>query len=84
VLHAVDDEGVAARNIAEVIGRHLKIPTTSIAPEDAGTHFGWLAGFLGLDGPASSALTQELLGWHPTGPGLLEDLDKGHYFAERT
>lgn len=84
VLHAVDDEGVAARNIAEVIGRHLKIPTTSITPEDAGTHFGWLAGFLGLDGPASSALTQELLGWHPTGPGLLEDLDKGHYFAERT
>jgi nucleoside-diphosphate-sugar epimerase len=79
VLHAVDDEGVPMREIAEVIGRHLGIPTVSVAPEAAGTHFGWLAAFLGLDGPASSTLTRELLGWHPTGPGLLEDL-AGHYF----
>jgi nucleoside-diphosphate-sugar epimerase len=80
VLHAVDDEGVPVRDVAEVIGRHLDIPTASIAPEESGAHFGWLAGFLAIDGPASSALTRELLGWHPTGPGLLEDLDKGHYF----
>ena len=82
VLHAIDDEGVPVRDVAEVIGRHLEIPATSIAPEDAGAHFGWLAGFLGLDGPATSVATQQLLGWHPTGPGLLEDLDKGHYFAQ--
>lgn len=80
VLHAVDDEGVPVRKIAEVIGRQLGIPTTSIAAEDAGAHFGWLAGFLGIDGPASSALTRDLLDWHPTGPGLIADLNQGHYF----
>jgi nucleoside-diphosphate-sugar epimerase len=80
VLHAVDDEGVPARDIAEVIGRKLQIPTTSIASEQAGAHFGWLAGFLGSDGAASSELTRKLLDWHPTGPGLLEDLSEGHYF----
>ena len=68
------------RDIAEVIGRHLDVPVVSIAPEDAGEHFAWLAGFLGLDSPASSALTRELLGWQPTHPGLIEDLDQGHYF----
>jgi hypothetical protein len=52
----------------------------SIAPEDAPGHFTWLASFLALDSPASSTLTRELLDWHPTEPGLLEDLDKGHYF----
>jgi nucleoside-diphosphate-sugar epimerase len=80
VLHAVDDEGVPVREIAEVIGRHLDLPAVSIAPENAGAHFGWLAGFLGADSPASSAATRELLGWRPTQPGLIEDLDKGHYF----
>jgi nucleoside-diphosphate-sugar epimerase len=80
VLHAVDDEGVALRDVAEVIGRHLQIPTASIAPEDASTHFGWLGGFLALDGPASSTLTRKLLDWQPAGPALLEDLDEGHYF----
>lgn len=81
VLHAIDDEGVPVRDVAEVIGRYLQIPTASIAQGDAGAHFGWLAGFLGIDGPASSALTRELLNWHPTGPGLLEDLEKGHYYV---
>ena len=52
----------------------------SVPPEQAGEHFGWLAPFLGADAPASSALTRDLLGWHPTQPGLLDDLGKGHYF----
>ena len=80
-LHAVADEGVPIRDIAEVIGRHLNLPVVSISPEDAGGHFTWLAGFLGTDSPASSALTRELLDWHPTHPGLIDDLDKGHYFG---
>jgi nucleoside-diphosphate-sugar epimerase len=80
-LHAVAEEGVPIRDVAEVIGRHLDVPVASVAPEDAPGHFTWLAGFLGLDVPASSALTRELLDWHPTHPGLIDDLDKGHYFA---
>ncbi len=79
-LHAVADEGVPIRDIAEVIGRHLDLPVIPISPEDAGEHFAWLAGFLAADSPASSALTQELLDWKPTHPGLLDDLDQGHYF----
>ncbi|MGD0607364.1 MAG: SDR family oxidoreductase [Streptosporangiaceae bacterium] len=79
-LHAVADEGVPIRAVAEVIGRHLDIGVVSIAAEDAAGHFTWLAGFIGADSPASSTLTRELLGWHPTQPGLLDDLDKGHYF----
>ncbi len=80
VLHAVADEGVPIRDIAEVIGRHLDLPVTSVLPEDAPEHFAWMAGFLGLDSPASSALTRELLAWQPTQPGLIDDLDEGHYF----
>ncbi|MFD7427238.1 SDR family oxidoreductase [Streptomyces sp. NPDC059818] len=79
-LHAIADEGVPIRAVAEVIGRHLDVPVVSVPADGADEHFGWLGGFLGLDGPASSALTRELLGWGPTHPGLLEDLDKGHYF----
>ncbi|MFD7718321.1 SDR family oxidoreductase [Streptomyces sp. NPDC059814] len=79
-LHAIADEGVPIRAVAEVIGRHLDVPVVSVPADGADEHFGWLGGFLGLDGPASSALTRELLGWEPTHPGLLEDLDKGHYF----
>jgi nucleoside-diphosphate-sugar epimerase len=79
-LQAIDDQGVAIRDVAEVIGRHLGVPVSSITPEQAPEHFTWLAGFLGLDSPASSTATRELLGWQPTHPGLLEDLDKGHYF----
>jgi nucleoside-diphosphate-sugar epimerase len=80
VLHGVADEGVPIRDIAEVIGRHLDLPEVAIPPEDAGEHFAWLAGFLAADSPASSTLTRELMGWHPTQPGLIDDLDKGHYF----
>jgi nucleoside-diphosphate-sugar epimerase len=82
VYHAVGDEGVPTREIAEVIGRHLSLPVVSISPQDAGEHFGWMAGFWGLDAPASSALTQQRLGWHPTHIGLLEDLEQGHYFQK--
>jgi nucleoside-diphosphate-sugar epimerase len=79
-LHAVADEGVPIRDIAEVIGSHLDLPVASVAPEQAGEHFAWLARFIGADAPASSALTRQLLGWQPTQPGLLDDLGKGHYF----
>jgi nucleoside-diphosphate-sugar epimerase len=81
-LHAVAEEGVPVRSIAEAIGRHLDLPVVSIAAEDAGEHFTWLGGFLGLDAPASSLLTRELLGWQPARPGLIADLDEGHYFKE--
>ena len=79
-LHATADQGVPIRSIAEVIGRHLNLPTRSISTDDAAGHFTWLADLLALDSPASSALTRELLGWQPTQPGLIEDLEKGHYF----
>ncbi|MFB7497442.1 SDR family oxidoreductase [Streptomyces sp. NPDC056161] len=81
VLHGVAEEGVAIRDIAEVIGRHLDLPVTPVAPEAAAGHFGWLAGLVGLDMAASNALTRELIDWQPVHPGLLDDLDKGHYFA---
>jgi nucleoside-diphosphate-sugar epimerase len=76
-LHAVGDEGVPIRDIAGVIGRHLNLPAASVPAED----FGWLGQILAVDQPASSALTRELLGWRPVQPGLIEDLDKGHYFT---
>ncbi|MFG2926036.1 SDR family oxidoreductase [Streptomyces sp. NPDC048305] len=80
VLHGAAEEGVALRTIAEVIGRRLGIPVASVAPEAAAEHFGWAAGFIGMDSAASHALTAELLGWRPEGLGLLEDLEKGYYF----
>ncbi|HWE88909.1 MAG TPA: SDR family oxidoreductase [Pseudonocardiaceae bacterium] len=79
-LHAVADEGVPIRTVADVLGRHLDLPVVAISAEDADEHFGWLAGFLAADSPASSTLTRELLGWQPTHPALIEDLEKGHYF----
>lgn len=79
-LHAVADEGVPILDIAEVIGRRLELPVVSVSPEDAGAHFSWMGGFIGLDAPASSALTRAQMGWEPTQPGLLADLDQGHYF----
>jgi nucleoside-diphosphate-sugar epimerase len=79
-LHAVADEGVPIRAIAEVIGRHLDLRVVAVSPDEAGGHFSWLAGFLAADSPASSTLTRELLGWQPTHPELIDDLDKGHYF----
>jgi nucleoside-diphosphate-sugar epimerase len=80
-LHGVADEGVPFRDIAEVIGRHLNLPAVSIPAEEAG-HFGFLARFASLDNPTSSALTRKLLDWEPERPGLIEDLDAGHYFGE--
>ena len=79
--HAVGDEGIPIRELAEVIGRKLNLPTVSKAPDDAAGHFGFLAMFLGLDAPASSALTREQLGWTPTHRGLLADLEDGPYFV---
>jgi nucleoside-diphosphate-sugar epimerase len=76
-LHAVGDEGVPTRDIAAVIGRHLSLPTASVPAED----FGWLGQVFAVDQPASATLTRELLGWRPVQPGLIEDLDKGHYFS---
>jgi nucleoside-diphosphate-sugar epimerase len=80
VLHAVADEGVPVRAIAEVIGRHLALPVVAVSPETAGEHFGFLGGFFAADVPASSALTRERFAWLPTQPGLIDDLDEGHYF----
>jgi nucleoside-diphosphate-sugar epimerase len=79
-LHAVGDEGVPFLDIAEVIGRHLNLPVTALSPEEAQGHFGLFALFAGMDVPASSALTRERFGWHPAQPGLIPDLDQGHYF----
>ena len=76
VYNAVAEEGVPARDIAETIGRRLKLPVKSIAPEEAGAFFGWLAMFAGRDMPASSEKTQKTLGWRPTGPGLIADLER--------
>ncbi len=84
VLHAVGEEGVAIRDLAEAIGRGLDLPATSITAEQAEAQFGFLAGFLALDMPVSSALTRELLSWQPSGPGLVADLEQGHYFTTAT
>jgi nucleoside-diphosphate-sugar epimerase len=78
--HAVAEEGVPLRDIAEVIGRGLKVPVVAMSPEEAAAHFGWLAVFVGNDLAASGAQTQERLGWHPTGPGLIADLEQMRYF----
>ena len=74
--NAVAEEGVSMREIAEVIGRGLKVPAVSLSQEEAQPHFGWLAMFAGVDMPASSAQTRQRLGWHPTGPGLIADLEQ--------
>jgi nucleoside-diphosphate-sugar epimerase len=76
-VHAVAEEGVPARVIAEGLAEVVGVPTRSIAPEDAAEHFGWIGGFFGMDVPASNAITRELLDWTPTGPTLLADLK--HY-----
>lgn len=79
--HAVAEKGVPQRDIVETIGRHLHLPVRSITPDEAGTFFGWLAPFAGADMRASGRQTQRKLGWTPTQPGLLADLDKGQYAA---
>jgi len=80
VLHATAEEGVPTRAIAEAIGRGLDLPVVSVPRDRAGEHFGWLGRFFGADAPASSAITQELLAWRPSQPGLIADIDAGHYF----
>ncbi|WP_369264691.1 SDR family oxidoreductase [Streptomyces sp. R35] len=79
-LHAIGDEGVPVRDIADVIGRQLKLPVTAISPEEAPGHFGWPGAFFARDVPSSSALTQKRMGWHPERPALIPDLEEGHYF----
>jgi nucleoside-diphosphate-sugar epimerase len=80
-LHAVGDEGVPIREIAEIFAKHLDIPAVSVTPEHAGEYVGFLGGFWGFDGPASAHITRNLLGWEPIRPGLIADLEDGHYFT---
>ena len=79
--HGVAEEGVPFRDIAEAIGHRLNLPAERIAPEDARSHFGWFAHFAAMDVPASSKRTQELLGWRPAQPGLIEDIAQPAYYA---
>ena len=78
--NAVAEEGIPMREIAAVIGKGLKVPVVSLPPEKAQAHFGWLTMFAGFDMPASSAQTRKQLGWNPTGPGLIADLENMQYF----
>jgi nucleoside-diphosphate-sugar epimerase len=80
-FHAIAEEGVPLKAIAEVIGRRLNVPVVSKTPEEAAEHFGWFAMFAGVDAPTSSARTQSLLGWRPEQPGLIADFDHPAYFA---
>ena len=80
-FHAVAEEGVPLKAIAEVIGRRLNLPVVSKSPEEAAEHFGWFERFAGMDAPASSERTQALLGWTPQHPGLIADIDHPAYFA---
>lgn len=83
-LHAVGDEAIPVRDIASAIGRHLNLPVASVSPGEADAHFGFLGRVLLFDCPSTSALTQERFDWHPTQPGLLADIDAGHYFNQAT
>jgi nucleoside-diphosphate-sugar epimerase len=80
-LHAVAEQGIPTRDIAQAIGRAFSLPVTSIAPDDVQGHFGWIGTFFSMNLAATSTATQELLGWEPTGPTLVEDLDAGAYSA---
>jgi nucleoside-diphosphate-sugar epimerase len=77
--HAVAEEGISSKAIMEILGRGLNLPVVSLSPDEAATHFGWMSAFIGLDMPASSAWTQKTLDWHPTGPGLISDLEAVKY-----
>jgi nucleoside-diphosphate-sugar epimerase len=79
--HAVGEEGIPLRDIAQAIAGHLGVPTASIPDSQLQDHFGFLAALIGLDLPASSHITRQRLGWEPTHPGLLADLDQGYYFG---
>jgi len=78
-LHAVAEEGISSRDIAEAIGRQLGLPVASVAPDDVPAHFGWIGTFFSMDLAASSAATRQLLGWEPAGPALLADISAGAY-----
>jgi nucleoside-diphosphate-sugar epimerase len=80
-LHGVADEAIPFRDIAAVIGRHLGLPVIAISREEAEGHFTWMTPYAAIDSPASSALTQKRFGWQPTHPGLIADLDEGHYYT---
>ena len=80
VLHAVGDEGVPIRQVAEIFAERLGIPAISVTPEQAGEYVGYLGGFWGFDGPATARITHDLVGWQPARPGLIADLKEGHYF----
>jgi nucleoside-diphosphate-sugar epimerase len=82
--NAVGEEGVALREIAESLGRGMKLPVVSKSAEEAAEHFGWLGMFVGADIPASSSLTQKRLGWRPTGPKLIDDLNQGRFLEAGT
>lgn len=79
--HAIAEEGVAFKSIAETIGRGLDLPVVALEPEQAAQHFGWFATFAGIDVAASSARTRAQLGWTPTGPGLIADMEQAGYFG---
>jgi nucleoside-diphosphate-sugar epimerase len=81
-LHAVAEEGVPFRDIAQAIGRQLRLPAVSLTAEEASQHFGFLAPFVSIDNPTSNALTRARFGWRPTHPGLIEDIEEGHYLNE--
>jgi nucleoside-diphosphate-sugar epimerase len=80
-LHAVADEGIPFRDIAAAIGRGAGVPTGSVSASDAAERFAFLGAFVGVDNPTSSEVTRKLLGWQPEHPGLIDDLDHGHYFG---
>ncbi|TVZ01910.1 SDR family oxidoreductase [Trebonia kvetii] len=81
-LHGVADEGIPFRDIAAAIGRGAGVPTASVSPSDAAERFAFLGAFVGVDNPTSSEETRKLLGWQPEHPGLIDDLDNGHYFGQ--
>jgi nucleoside-diphosphate-sugar epimerase len=80
IYHAVAEEGIPVKDIFDVVGEGLKLPVVSLTPEEAQAHYGWLAMFVGMDLPASSAKTRKELGWEPNGPGLITDLKNMRYF----
>lgn len=81
--HAIGDEGVPTKEIAKAIGRGLNVPVVSKSSEDAASHFGWMARFFSVDGPASSKRTEQELGWRPAQRGLIEDIEKAGYFTSK-
>ncbi len=79
--HAIGDQGIATKQIAEAIGRRLNLPVVSKSGEEAGDHFGWMGMFFAMDGPASSAKTEKALGWRATQRGLLDDMERSYFEA---